>query len=139
MGRSARGVIGVKMREGDEVIGMEVLSESTTILTVTENGYGKRSRASDYRPQNRGGYGLINIKCRKKNGEVVAIVLVNDGDEVIMITHNGKTLRFKLERSSVRITGRATMGVRLQSMLEDDKVASVSVISKEFTNPKGDS
>ncbi|MBN1593311.1 MAG: DNA gyrase subunit A, partial [Candidatus Coatesbacteria bacterium] len=136
MGRSARGVIGIKTREGDDVIGMEVLSENTTILTVTENGYGKRSSASDYRPQNRGGYGLINIKCRKKNGEVVAIVLADDGDEVIMMTHNGKTLRFKLERSSVRITGRSTMGVKLQSLLENDKVASVSVIRKEFTNEK---
>ncbi len=137
MGRSARGVRGIKLREGDEVIGMEVLSATATILTVTENGYGKRSRASDYRPQNRGGYGLINIRCRKKNGRVVGLVQVNDGDEVIMITHNGKTLRFKLERRSVRITGRATMGVKLQSLLEDDKVASVSVIRKEYADQKG--
>jgi len=137
MGRSAHGVRGIKLREGDEVIGMEVLSETTTILTVTENGYGKRSRASDYRPQNRGGYGLINIRCSKKNGKVVSIVQANDADEVIMITQNGKALRFKLERQSVRVTSRATMGVRLQSMLEGDNVASVSVICKEYTDQKG--
>ncbi|MBN2207698.1 MAG: DNA gyrase subunit A [Candidatus Coatesbacteria bacterium] len=137
MGRAAHGVRGIRLREGDEVIGMEVLSETTTILTVTENGYGKRSRASDYRPQNRGGYGLINIRCSKKNGKVVSIVQANDGDEVIMITQNGKALRFKLERQSVRVTSRATMGVRLQSMLEGDNVASVSVICKEYTDQKG--
>ncbi len=136
MGRSARGVIGMRLRGDDDVIGMEVLSETTTILAATENGYGKRSRASDYRPQNRGGYGLINIRCTRKNGQVVGIVQVNDGDEVIMITHNGKTLRFKLEPKSVRITGRATMGVKLQSLLEGDKVASVSVICKEYTEQK---
>ena len=127
----------MRLRDDDEVIGMEMLSETTTILTVTENGYGKRSRASDYRPQNRGGYGLINIKCTRKNGQVVGIVQANDGDEVIMITHNGKTLRFKLEPKSVRVTGRATMGVKLQSLLEGDKVASVSVICKEYTEQKG--
>ncbi|MCD6327171.1 DNA gyrase subunit A [bacterium] len=132
MGRSAQGVRGMKLRGDDEVVGMEILSETTTILTVTENGFGKRSRASDYRPQNRGGYGLINIRCTKRNGDVVGLVQVRDGDEVIMMTHNGKTLRFKLEPSSVRITGRATMGVRLQSLLEDDKLASVSVIGQEF-------
>jgi len=130
--RATQGVVGMRLRDQDEVVGMEAPAGETTILSVTENGYGKRSKLSSYRLQRRGGRGVINIRCKAKNGNVVGVAQVSDGDEVIMITQGGKTIRFRVDPKSLRVTGRATMGVRLQSLVEGDKVASVFVIAKDY-------
>src|SRR5687768_17823605 len=110
MGRTAYGVRGISLREGDSVIAMEVLKPGGTILTVTEQGYGKRTELDEYRVQSRGGIGIINIQTSERNGQVVGIAQVTDEDELMLITQQGKTLR--MAAKDIRIIGRATQGVK---------------------------
>ena len=111
MGRNARGVIGIRMTGEDRLVGMQVLSGKPDILTVTANGYGKRTAVNEYRLQGRGGSGIINMRASKRNGEVVACMEVADGDQMMMITANGKIIRIPVDGIS-RI-GRATQGVKV--------------------------
>ncbi len=137
MGRVARGVIGIKLREGDEVVDMVVAEQDAALLTVCENGYGKRTSLEDYRPQSRGGIGLVNIKTSDRNGRVVTLKAVKDGDEIMMITANGIIIRTGLE--DVREIGRNTQGVRMIKLDEGDKVVAVArlvVESEEQENPE---
>jgi DNA gyrase subunit A len=122
MGRSARGVIGIRLGPGDSVVEMEVLSGKPDILTVTSNGYGKRTPVKDYRLQSRGGSGIINMRTTKRNGQVAACMEADDGDEILVITGNGKIIRMEVDGIS-RI-GRATQGVRVIQTEEDDQVVS---------------
>ena len=124
MGRAAYGVRGITLAEGDLVVGMVVIRRESTLLTVTENGYGKRSDISDYRITNRGGKGVINIRVSERNGEVVSIKEVVDGDEILLITQKGIVNRLAV--NSIRSIGRATQGVHLMSMTDDDKVIDVA-------------
>ncbi len=124
MGRVSRGVRGIKLREGDEVVDMAVVEPEASLLTVCERGYGKRTPLEDYRLQNRGGIGLINIKTTERNGKVVALKAVHDGDELMMITANGMIVRTGLEE--VRTIGRNTSGVRLISLKDGDKLVAVA-------------
>jgi DNA gyrase subunit A len=112
------------LAEGDFVVGMVVIRRESTLLTVTENGYGKRSDISDYRITNRGGKGVINIRVSERNGEVVSIKEVVDGDEILLITQKGIVNRLAV--NSIRSIGRATQGVHLMSMTDDDKVIDVA-------------
>jgi len=117
MGRTAYGVKGITLEEGDEVVSAEALPQAAegepakTILTVTANGYGKRSELSEYRTQSRGGKGIITIKATERNGAVVAAVPVADGEEVMIITNRGMLIRLPVAQISV--IGRNTQGVRL--------------------------
>jgi DNA gyrase subunit A len=124
MGRAAYGVRGVTLTDGDFVVGMVVIRRESTLLTVTENGFGKRSDISDYRITNRGGKGVINIRVSERNGEVVSIKEVVDGDEILLITQKGIVNRLAV--NSIRSIGRATQGVHLMSMTADDKVIDVA-------------
>ncbi|MEZ5416342.1 MAG: DNA gyrase subunit A [Vicinamibacterales bacterium] len=128
MGRTAYGVRGISLREGDEVVAMEVVQTGGTLLTVTTLGYGKRTPLDEYRVQSRGGLGLKNLELTEKNGEVVDIAQVSDGQELLLITEQGKILRTPTD--DIRTIGRATQGVRLMDLDEDDRVVSVALVDK---------
>jgi len=129
MGRVSRGVRGIKLRAKDKVVDMVISEEKASLLTVCENGYGKRTNLDDYRPQSRGGVGLINIKTTTRNGKVVAIKAVHDKDEFMMITANGIIIRTGLEQ--IRSIGRNTQGVRLIKLKGDDKLVAAAKIVSE--------
>lgn len=129
MGRGAYGVRGITLEDKDYVIGMVVVKRDTSLLTICENGYGKRTSINDYRVTNRGGKGVINIKTTDRNGEVVAIKEVLDDDELILITRKGITNRQSVK--AINVIGRNTQGVRLISLDKDDKVVDVARVVKE--------
>ncbi len=129
MGRAAYGVKGVDLAKGDYVIGMVAVRHDSTLLVVTENGYGKRTSIEDYRVTNRGGKGVINVKESERNGEVVAIKEVIDKDELILITSNGITNRQAV--SQIKVIGRNTQGVRLIHLDKGDLVTDVAVVIQE--------
>ncbi len=129
MGRTAYGVRGITLREGDEVVAMEVVKPGGTLLTVTELGYGKRTPLDEYRVQSRGGLGLKNLDITAKNGRVIEIAQVSEDKELLLITEQGKILRTPTE--DIRTIGRATQGVRLMDLDEDDKVVSVALVEKD--------
>jgi DNA gyrase subunit A len=135
MGRTAYGVRGISLREGDEVVAMEVVREGGTMLTVTQNGFGKRTELEEYRLQSRGGVGIINIQTSERNGAVVGIAYVNDDDELMIISQQGKILR--MVASDVRAIGRATQGVRLIGMEEGDQVVSVARLAEREGDENG--
>lgn len=129
MGRTARGIRAIRLNKDDEVVGMEVVIPHTSILTVTENGYGKRSLASEYRVQNRGGSGIFTIKRTKKTGEVIGIKTITEEDDVMLVSNKGKIIR--LRAADIPIQGRATQGVRLISLEEGEKVVSVAKLAEK--------
>ncbi|MDI6858944.1 MAG: DNA gyrase subunit A [Methanocellales archaeon] len=124
MGRTARGVRGIRLQEGDEVIAMGVIMENATLLTITENGYGKRTPLEEYRKQRRGGRGIINIRTSKRNGSAVDILEVLDDDEIMITTSGGIIIREPVKE--IRIQGRSTQGVRLMRLSGDDKVVAMA-------------
>ncbi|MCP3982668.1 MAG: DNA gyrase subunit A [bacterium] len=125
MGRNARGVIGIRLSKGDHVVQTEVLSgEKPDILTVTENGYGKRTIVSDYRLQGRGGSGIINMRTSDRNGKVVGCMEVDDKDQLMMITASGKLIRMNVD--GISQYGRATQGVRVIQLSDEDVVVSAT-------------
>jgi DNA gyrase subunit A len=128
MGRTAYGVRGISLREGDEVVAMEVVREGGTLLTVAQNGYGKRTELEEYRLQSRGGVGIINIQTSDRNGKVVGIAYVHDDDEVLLISQQGMILRMRA--GDVRSIGRATQGVRLIEMEEGDAVVGIAKLAE---------
>jgi DNA gyrase subunit A len=131
MGRSAYGVKGITLEPGDEVVGADVVEKDTTILTVTENGYGKRTEESEYRVQGRGGKGVIDIKTTERNGRVIGVVQVRNQDEVMLVTSGGMLIRLKVKEISV--IGRNTQGVRLISLEPSEKVTGISKLPEEET------
>jgi DNA gyrase subunit A len=128
MGRSAYGVRGISLRDDDEVVAMEVVREGGTLLSVAQNGYGKRTELEEYRLQSRGGVGIINIQTTDRNGKVVGIAYVHDDDELLLISQQGMILRLKA--GDIRTIGRATQGVRLIEMEEGDAVVSVAKLAE---------
>jgi DNA gyrase subunit A len=133
MGRTAYGVRGIALREDDEVVGMDVLAPGGTILSVTEQGYGKRTELDEYRVQSRGGIGIINIQTSDRNGKVVGIAYVHDDDQLMLISQQGMILRMRA--GDVRAIGRATQGVRLIEMEEGDAVVSVAKLAEAEEEP----
>jgi DNA gyrase subunit A len=135
MGRSAKGVRGIKLGKKDFVVGMLVFAPDVDktgakLLSVCELGYAKRSDFADYRTQSRGGKGIINVKITDKNGAVVGVMAVSDGDEIMVVTKKGMVVRSS--PSEIRETGRSAVGVRLISMEAGDKLSSVAhVVSHE--------
>jgi DNA gyrase subunit A len=129
MGRVATGNIGIRLDPEDRVVGMEVLDEGSTILTVTENGYGKRTPTTEYRRQARGGKGILTIKTTERNGPVVYAWEVTDSDQLMIITEKGKIIR--LRASEISVIGRNTQGVRLINLEEDEKVVDVAKVVEE--------
>ncbi|MGH7274824.1 MAG: DNA gyrase C-terminal beta-propeller domain-containing protein, partial [Nitrospiria bacterium] len=127
MGRSAMGVRGIDLYEGDEVITMEIVDQraETTLLTVTQKGYGKRTAQEEYRTQGRGGKGILTVRITARNGQVVSVLQVDQEDEVIIITAEGKILRLRVE--GIRVSGRNTQGVKLIEA-EDTRVVGVAIL-----------
>jgi DNA gyrase subunit A len=125
MGRTAAGVIGMRLRKGDEVVDMEV-AKGDDILTVTENGYGKRTPLEQYRITRRGAKGVRTIITNERNGKVVAIMEVSDGDEVVLSSKNGMMVRIPV--NGIRRQGRNTMGVKLMNLNKGDKIVSVTKV-----------
>jgi len=130
MGRSARGVRGINLGKKDSVVGMAVIADKkATLLSVTENGFSKRTEAQEYRLQSRGGKGIINLKVTAKNGPVVGLKLVSDNDEIMIMTEKGMVVRCAVK--DIRATGRSAQGVRIIKLEKSDKVASVARVVKE--------
>jgi DNA gyrase subunit A len=137
MGRSAYGVRGITLRGDDYVVAMEIVRQGGTLLTVTERGFGKRTEIEEYRVQSRGGVGIINIATTTRNGLVVSVACVQDGDEILLLTQQGMILR--MQTNDVRAIGRATQGVTLINIEDDDKVVSIArlVEKEEVDEPAG--
>lgn len=129
MGRVSRGVIGIRLRKGDEVVSMTLVKEDSILLTITENGFGKCSQVSSYRKTNRGSQGVITIKIGERNGKVVVVKEVFEDEELIISSISGMIIRIPV--SGIRIQGRATMGVRIMRLGEGDKVCAVGKLVVE--------
>jgi DNA gyrase subunit A len=129
MGRDTTGVWGIALKkDSDFVVEMDVVEEHGHLLTVTEKGYGKRSEASEYRFQGRGGSGVINIRVTEKNGPVAGIKSVSDADQLLLITQSGMLIRIKVK--DIRETGRAAQGVKLIDLDEGDRVVAVAKLAE---------
>ena len=128
-GRIARGVRGMRLAKGDEIIGMEVLSHGQTLFAVTENGFGKRTSIDEYPVQKRGGMGVISIKTTERNGLVVGILLVEDNDDIMLITDIGKIIRIPV--SGISVISRNTQGVKLMGMETIEKVTGVARLAEK--------
>jgi DNA gyrase subunit A len=131
MGRDATGVRGIRLRKGDKVVGMAQVLKNATLLTICENGHGKRTEFDEYRIQTRGGQGIINIRTTDRNGKVVAMMTVSDGDDLMLITHAGQIMRIGVDPKSIRPIGRATQGVRIIRLNEDDKLVAAARVKAE--------
>ena len=131
MGRTAQGVIGIKLGDGDKVIGMESIIDgaNATLLAITEHGFGKRTDLDEYRVQNRGGRGVITYKITPKTGNIVGIRIANEEDDVMLITNSGTVIRLKMK--DVSVLGRATQGVTLMRTSGDEKVVSIETVEPE--------
>lgn len=137
MGRTARGVKGIKLADDDRVVSMETVEEGSTVLTVTEGGYGKRTEFAEYRGQGRGGSGLINIKITDRNGPVAGIVKVRDTDELMISTSAGKIIRIAMK--DVSVIGRNTQGVKLMDIEESEQITGIAPMAeKEEEGPSGE-
>ncbi|MPZ18632.1 MAG: DNA gyrase subunit A [Luteitalea sp.] len=123
-GRTAYGVRGISLREGDEVVGLNAVTPGGAVLTVTAHGYGKRTLLEEYRLQSRGGYGVINIQTTERNGPVVGMVYVTGENELMLATQKGKVLR--MPTGTLRLIGRVTQGVRLIDIHDDDGVVAIA-------------
>ncbi|MFB6371869.1 MAG: DNA gyrase C-terminal beta-propeller domain-containing protein, partial [Bradymonadaceae bacterium] len=133
IGRTAQGVIGMRLEEDDRAVGMEIIPQEDaeneeasdlTVLTVTENGYGKRTGIGEYRQQSRGGKGLITMKVSERNGPVVGARLVDDDHEVMLVTDHGQIIRVPAE--DISVYGRNTQGVTVMETAEDEHVVSMA-------------
>jgi DNA gyrase subunit A len=135
MGRSAHGVKGITLRKGDYVKDMVVVEPEGDLLTVCENGHGKKTPFSEYRLQHRGGSGIINIKTSERNGKVVGLKSVKPDDDLVIITAQGMVLR--ISATEIRAIGRATQGVRLASLEEGDRIVGVARVAKDEGGGEG--
>ena len=134
MGRTAQGVIGIKLGDGDKVIGMESIIEgaNATLLAITEHGFGKRTDLDEYRVQNRGGRGVITYKVTQKTGKLVGIRVTDDSNDIMMITDTGTIIRISVK--DVSVLGRSTQGVTLMRTNDGGKVVSIELVEPEETN-----
>lgn len=134
MGRTAQGVIGIKLGDGDKVIGMESIIDgaNATLLAITEHGFGKRTDLDEYRVQNRGGRGVITYKVTQKTGKLVGIRVTDDSNDIMMITDTGTIIRISVK--DVSVLGRSTQGVTLMRTNDGGKVVSIELVEPEETN-----
>jgi DNA gyrase subunit A len=128
LGRNTRGVRGITLRGDDRVVSMIVVHEGADVLTVTEKGYGKRTSVADYRKTNRGGSGIINIKCTEKNGNVISLKGIDSSVDIMVITSNGIIIR--LDADKISCIGRNTQGVRIINLSEGDRVVDITLCDK---------
>jgi DNA gyrase subunit A len=128
-GRTAMGVRGMKLVPGDRIVGMEVLQHGDTLLTVTENGYGKRTSIDEYPIHKRGGKGVISIKTSQRNGLVVGILLVQGVEDLMLLTNSGKLIRMGIQ--SISVISRNTQGVKLMDMERDERVVGAAALEEK--------
>ena len=124
MARATKGVRGIKLMDDDYVVGMEVAREDSQLLVITANGYGKRTPLDEYRQQSRGGKGVFTVRPSERNGEIVGVLVVRDGEEIMAISKEGIIIRIKVDEISSM--GRTTQGVTLMRVSEEDKVVSMA-------------
>jgi len=138
MGRPAKGVRSIHLQTDDLVVGMEQVpqGQEPDVLSVCENGYGKRTGFGEYRRQHRGGMGVITIKTTERNGEVVGIKLVDESKDLMVVTEKGMTIRIRCEE--IRSVGRNAQGVRLVKLEEGDKIARIAPVVKDDEEPEED-
>jgi len=129
MGRTARGVRGIRLKGEDKVVGMDIISKDANLLVVTTLGYGKRTKLSKFRAQSRGGSGIKAIKLVKSSGQVVGIKVVNSEEQILLISAEGIVI--KMEAKDISLQGRSTQGVRLMRLDANDKVVALESISSE--------
>ncbi|MCF8049644.1 MAG: DNA gyrase subunit A [Desulfobacterales bacterium] len=129
MGRTAKGVRGIRLEKGDRIVGMEVLSHGQTLFTVTENGFGKRTSIDEYPVHRRGGKGVITIKTNERNGRVVGILLVGDDDELMLMTNSGKLIRMPVK--GISVISRNTQGVKLMDTEPGERVVSAAWLAEK--------
>ena len=144
VGRDSSGVRGIKLKPNDYVVSMSIVNPDIKqyVLSVTENGFGKRTLVDDYRITNRGGQGVANIECSDRNGPVVSSYIVSSDDEIMLVTNVGKLIRLKVhenENNSIRVTGRKTQGVKLFDVSDEEKVVSVALLLDNDNNDDDDS
>jgi DNA gyrase subunit A len=128
-GRVATGVRGMRLAEGDQIVGAEVLSHGQTLFAVTENGFGKRTSIDEYPVQKRGGKGVISIKTTERNGQVIGILLVSEDDDLMLMTNIGKVIRMQV--NSISVISRNTQGVKLMGMDADERVAGAARLAEK--------
>ena len=127
VGRTAQGVMGIRLDDNDNVIGMEsILDKKATLLAITENGFGKRTELEEYRVQNRGGKGILTYKITPKTGDIVGIRIAKGDEDVMLITDTGTIIRLKV--NDISILGRSTQGVTLMRTSDGGKVVSIEII-----------
>ena len=136
MGRTAAGVMGIRLGADDAVVSAIVIDSTHSVLIATENGYGKRSPIDEYRLQKRGGKGVRGIKRSQRNGDVIAAKQVDDDEEVILIADSGKMIRMDL--STIRVIGRSTQGVKLINLDENERVVSLDSVAKDSSSDDDD-
>ncbi len=138
MGRVSRGVRGIRLRTNDQVIGMDMVEEGSSIFVISEQGYGKRTKMAQFTPHKRGGVGIRSAVVNKKTGELIGVKALSSDDtqEVIIISKNGQTIRLGLK--NIPELGRATQGVRIMRLNEDDKVVSLALVDKTEDPDEGD-
>jgi len=130
MGRVSRGVRGIRLRAGDEVIGMDVVQDDSYVFVISEFGYGKRTKVNQFTAHKRGGVGIRSAVVNKKTGPLIGVkTLVGDEQEVIIISTQGQTIRLGLNNTPA--LGRATQGVRIMRLNEGDSVASLALVEKQ--------
>ncbi|MPM99101.1 DNA gyrase subunit A [bioreactor metagenome] len=129
MGRTATGVRGVKLRENDYVVGMDVLKHESEVLIITENGYGKRTAADEYAIKGRGGKGVKTANITEKNGKLVGLTTVSGEEDIMIITDKGVMIRFHAD--AISQTGRATLGVRLIKLDGEAIVSTMAKVERE--------
>ena len=129
MGRVAQGVKGITLEDDDYVVGMATSMPDSTLLVVTENGFGKRTELDEYKVQSRGGKGILTYRVTERTGKVAGIRLVHESDEIMLISSDGTVIRMKV--SDISILGRATQGVTLMRTTEGSHVVGLARIAKE--------
>ena len=135
-GRATRGVIGINLEKEDLVVGMDLVRENSDLLIMTENGYGKRTDLKEYRPQNRGGKGSMVMRMFKRNGDIIAVSVVQPDEGIIFITGEGIVIRMSVD--GISKMGRVTVGVRVMKLDEGDRVVSMAkLMVKEEEEPEG--
>jgi DNA gyrase subunit A len=129
MGRTARGVRGIRLKKNQRVVSLIVLKKELPILTATEHGYGKRTELSEYRMTNRGGQGVISIQVTKRNGNVIGAIQAGEDDEIMLISDQGTLVRTRV--NEVSIIGRNTQGVKLIDIADNEKLIGIEKIEME--------